>query len=180
MRSRNTLRRAFLGSVAAAGLTLAASASAVSVPQSLTHQGRLYDASNQPVSATLSVVFSIYADGTATTPLWTETDQITFEEGYFSVSLGGATPFTANLFDGSVRYLGITVGAEPEMTPRVSVQSVPYAMVAGDAIGNIHPTSVSINGTTVINAQGNWTGPSTGLAGPTAPASRPRTRASRP
>src|SRR5262249_41533674 len=135
------------------------------VPPTMTHQGRLFDASDKPISDTLPVQFAFYADANATTPLWSEAAQITFDEGYFSASLGATTPFSVGLFDGSVRYLGITVGSDPEMTPRVRVQSVPYALMAGDVTGDIHPTSVSVNGTTIIDAQGNWTGSTAGLAG---------------
>ena len=125
--------------LACGALGLAGSAGAVGVPQTITHQGRLYDASNKPVSGMLTVKFAVYASPNAAMPLWSESDMLTFDEGYFSVSLGETTPFTTNLFDGSVRYLGITVGADPEMTPRVPVQSVPYAILAGDVNGDIHP-----------------------------------------
>jgi hypothetical protein len=158
-----------VGAFGAALLALAPFGSAAGVPQTIVHQGRLYDATNKPVTGTISVAFAVYADDTTKTALWTETDMVTFEEGYFSVALGATTPFTANLFDGSVRYLGITVGTDPEMTPRAAVRSVPYAILAGDVNGDIHPTSVSINGTTVIDSMGNWTGPTSGLQGPTGP-----------
>jgi Collagen triple helix repeat (20 copies) len=160
---RNVLSAAAL---AAAGLAGMGSASAQGVPQTVTHQGRLYDANDKPINSTLPVQFAIYASAAATTSLWTETDMITFDDGYFSVSLGATTPFVAGLFNGSVLYIGITVGTDPEMTPRAPVQSVPYAMVAGDAIGDIHPTSVSVGGMTVINSSGAWVGSSSGLQGP--------------
>ena len=154
---------------ACGALASAGTASAAGVPKTITHQGRLYDGSSKPVSGTLAVKFAIYADATTTTALWTETDMLTFDEGYFSVSLGASMPFTATLFDGSVRYLGITVGADPEMTPRAPVQSVPYAILAGDVNGDIHPTSVIVNGTTVIDSTGTWTGGVAGLQGPAGP-----------
>jgi Collagen triple helix repeat (20 copies) len=158
------------GVLAAALATTVSSAAVAGVPQTITHQGRLYDASNELVSGTLAVQFAIYAGPTTTTSLWTETDMIAFDEGYFSVSLGQATPFGAGLFDGAVLYMGITVGTDPEMTPRAPVQSVPYAMVAGDAIGDIHPTSVSVGGMTVIDSGGQWVGSTAGLQGPMGPA----------
>ncbi|MFT3764704.1 MAG: hypothetical protein QM820_04185 [Minicystis sp.] len=163
-------RASVIAILAAGAIAMSTPAAAAGVPQTLTHQGRLYDAADQPLDATLSVKYAIYADASATTPLWTETDTITFDEGYFSVTLGQTTPFTAGLFDGSVRYLGITVGNDPEMKPRVPVHSVPYALVAGDAVGDIHPTSVSVNGTTVIDSTGNWVGAPAGMAGPPGPA----------
>ena len=58
--------------IAAAGLGSSASAN---VPQMVTHQGRLYDASEKPITRqTLSVTFALYCDPTTTTAVWTETD----------------------------------------------------------------------------------------------------------
>jgi hypothetical protein len=42
--------------------------------------------------------------------------------------------------------------------------------MANHAVGDITPTSISINGATVIDATGNWVGSPTGLVGPTGPA----------
>jgi hypothetical protein len=168
MRSR--LSRVILAA-AVASLGLATTpAAAKNVPGTLTHQGRLFDAADKPVAATVTVSFAIYANATGGTALWTETHSVTFDDGYFSVSLGSVTPFPATLLDGSVRYLGVTVGSDVEMSPRVNVASVPYAIVAGDAIGDLHPTSITINGTTIIDSTGNWTGPTSGLQGPAGPA----------
>jgi hypothetical protein len=164
---RATIVGIMLGAAALAGVR---TSRASGVPQTITHQGRLYDATDKPVSGTLAVEFAIYADATTKTALWTETDMITFDTGYYSVSLGVATPFPANLFDGTVRYLGITVGTDAEMTPRAPVQSVPYAILAGDVNGDIHPSSISVNGKTIIDNTGTWTGNMAGLQGPAGPA----------
>jgi hypothetical protein len=168
MRLFQPVHRGLLGSILAAGvLGLAGPAPAAGVPQTIMHQGRLYDAAGQPINTTLSVVLALYADAVTATPLWTETDMVAFEDGYFSVGLGETTPFQASLFNGSVRYLGIAVGGDPEMSPRATVQSVPYALVAGDAIGDIHPASISVGGTTVIDSTGQWVGSQAGIQGPT-------------
>jgi hypothetical protein len=132
--------------IAGAIISLAPAPSmAADVPQTLTHQGRLYDASGNAVTGIVEVEFNIYDAPDAGVPVWTEKLSVTFDEGYFSVQLGATKPFGA-LFDGSVRYFGIKVGADPEMAPRVAIRSVPYAMVAGNAIGDITPTSISIGG----------------------------------
>jgi Collagen triple helix repeat (20 copies) len=162
---RTFLRRGLLASVAAAVLTVAAVAMAGDVPQTLTHQGRLYDEKGAPVQGTLLVKFNLYDKIDAKTPLWTEKLDVPFDDGYFSANLGLQTPFKG-IFDGSARYMGIQVGADAEMTPRVDVNSVPYALVAGNVIGDITPTSLSINGVTVIDATGKWIGDPTGIAGP--------------
>ncbi len=163
--NRTFVRRGLLASAVAAALSITAVAMAADVPQTLTHQGRLYDDTGAPVKGSLAVTFNIYDAADAATPIWSETMDVPFDDGYFSASLGQKVPF-AGIFDGSALYMGIQVGADPEMKPRVDVNSVPYALVAGNAIGDITPTSVSINGATVIDATGKWVGDTTGITGP--------------
>jgi hypothetical protein len=151
--------------VVAAISTLAAAAVA-GVPATLTHQGRLFDASGAPLGVTVAVQFSIYGAATGGAPLWTETHQLTLDAGYYSVALGSTASFGAGLFDGSPRYLGIKVGTDAEMSPRAQIASEPYALVAGDAVGDIHPTSVTVNGQVIIDSAGHWVGSPTGLVGP--------------
>src|SRR4051812_11167145 len=95
--------RALRGMVGAAlvagGILGTTSVALAAVPKTITHQGRLYDATDKPVDATLSVTFAIYASAAGGAPIWTETDSIAFDDGYFSVSLGEATPFGAPVFD---------------------------------------------------------------------------------
>jgi len=170
--TRNTKRRWLTLSLMSVLLLLVGleSSAWAQVPDTITHQGRLYDDAGLPVSDTLDVEFALYSGPATGASLWSETHSITFDEGYFSVALGSLTPFSTTTFDGSLRYLGITVGADPEMAPRVTVASVPYALVAGDARGDIHPTSVEIQGAgIVINSSGQWVGSPTGLQGPQGP-----------
>ncbi|HRI70161.1 MAG TPA: collagen-like protein, partial [Polyangium sp.] len=164
-----TVRRWIAAGLIVGGLSVGTHDASAAVPQTITNQGRLFDAEGAPIDGALDVVFSIYDAPDATTPIWQEKLVVTFEEGYYSVSLGADTPFGAGVFDGSIRYFAITIGADPELLPRAPMQSVPYAMLAGDVNGDIHPTSVSIGNIEVINNNGEWVGPTTGLVGPTGP-----------
>ncbi|MEZ4296530.1 MAG: hypothetical protein R3B70_16275 [Polyangiaceae bacterium] len=160
--------------VAVAALSLAgvASPALAKVPATLTHQGRLFDANGDPLNDTVSITFSLY-DGPAAgaQQVWEETVTVSVEDGYFSAALGETTPIDGTILDGSERWLGVAVGADPEMTPRFGVRSVPYALFAGDVTGDIHPTSVEIAGFgPVINESGQWVGDPAGLIGPTGPA----------
>jgi hypothetical protein len=158
-----------LAAILGAGLVLGtASVAAADVPATLTQQGRLFDKAGMPLNQTVSVTFNIYDGQNDNLPKVSETIDIPFEDGYFSVSLGEINSLKG-IFDGKVKYLGIAVGNDAEMTPRSVIQSVPYAMVAGDAVGDIHPTSVTVNGTQVIDSKGNWVGPNSGLVGPAGP-----------
>lgn len=127
----STVRNCMLGSLAAAQLLFAAPAAlGAAVPATVGYQGRLYDQNGNPVSGTMSVTFALYAGGSGGTAVWSETQSVSFANGYFAVQLGSVTAFGTTAFDGTVRYLGVKVGTDAEMTPRTAVASVPYALLA--------------------------------------------------
>jgi len=155
-----------LAAAGAAALLLTA-ANAYSVPQIIQQQGRLYDAQGEPVQGELTVVFKVYASQDAATPLWFEEHKLSFSGGFFSVALGSVSPFDGSVFDGSERFIGVTVEDDTEMSPRAVVTSVPYALLASDVDGDIHPTTVSIDGYgPVIDENGKWVGDPSSLKGP--------------
>ncbi len=108
------------------------------VPLLINYQGRLNNASGQPLTGVYDIVFSIYDVDTAGTLLWSETQSVTVTKGLFNVLLGSQTPLFEDIFLG-VNYLGIKVGTDPEMTPRQQMVSVPYAIRAmnADELGEI-------------------------------------------
>src|SRR6188474_1868438 len=126
-------------SVAALALSSFSSSTEAAVPNGITQQGRVLDTDGNPVTTEVAMTFTIYDDPTAVGAaheLWTEVLNIQLDDGYFSARIGedGDNKSPATLFDGSVRYLGITVGSDDELSPRARLASVPYAFVAGDAI----------------------------------------------
>jgi hypothetical protein len=154
-------------------LALAAEARAAA-PALLSEQGRLLDKNDRPVLGPVPMVFALYTAPTGGAPFWTETHTVTLDDGYFAETLGATTPIDVAAFaSGAPVYLGIKVGSDAEMTPRQEIVSVPYALsaaVASDVVGDIHPASVSIGDTLVIDEDGTWVGPSSGLVGPAGPA----------
>jgi hypothetical protein len=143
------------------------------VPSTVTHQGRLYDSAGAPVDDVLPMTFRLY-DGSGA-QVWIETLAVTFAEGYYAAELGSVVPFAPEwLAAQDDLELGIAIGNDPELTPRSPLTSVPYALVASDAVGDLHPTSVTVGGQLVIDADGNWVGPgglngATGAMGATGP-----------
>jgi hypothetical protein len=137
-------------------IILAAPSAFAAVPNTITQQGRLLNTDGTPATGTVMMTFSLYADGTTATNIWTETQSVTLDDGYFSVQLGSMTSFTPPVFDGSARFLGLKVGTDSEMTPREEVTSVPYAFMAQNAVGDITPTSLTIGGASgaVIQSDG--------------------------
>lgn len=102
------------------------------IPQTIAYQGRL-NGPGGPISDTLTMTFTIYDKKTGSVPplvpLWTETyPAVVVDEGHFSVELGSINPLAPALAFDVPYFLGITVGSDPEMTPRLAFTSAGYAL----------------------------------------------------
>ena len=128
-----------------AGLFWVQNASALSVQQTspssasgtIAYQGRLADGNGQPIeAATHPMVFRLYAsDAADAIPLWTEnwtaSSAVEVSDGLFNVMLGSLEPIPQSVITGNDSlYLGISVGSDDEMTPRIQLGTVPYAAQA--------------------------------------------------
>ena len=101
------------------------------------YQGRLATSSGTPFTGLQSMEFRLYALPTGGTPLWTEYwtggNAVNVSDGLFSVLLGSLTvnPSLASVVQGNTQlWLGITIGTDTEMTPRVQLGSAAYSMQA--------------------------------------------------
>jgi hypothetical protein len=150
-----------------ASVALSGAAWAGTVPARLTEQGRLFRKDNgMPMTGMVALTFSIYSAPSGGTAVFQEMFNVTLDEGYFSVQLGSSKPLPSALWDGSPKYIGLKVADDSEMTPREEMDSVPYAIVAQDAVGDIHPSTVTVGGKLIIDTNGRWVGDTTGLQGP--------------
>lgn len=99
-------------------------------------QGRVLDASGEPITGNLSLSFSIYTDSTGGTALWSEMHpSVMAENGLVSVQLGSVTPFPDELFSHPVLYLGVEVESDGEMSPRTELTSSGQAFHAATVTG---------------------------------------------
>ncbi len=112
-------------------LTIVPYPSHAAIPPTINYQGYLTDAAGVPVNGTVQMVFSIYNVAVGGSALWTQTQSVAVAKGVYNVTLGGAT-LIALPFDVQY-YLGVAVGADPEMTPRQALTSVAYAFRAKTA-----------------------------------------------
>ncbi len=113
-------------------LILAAAITA-DVPQMINYQGRLTDDTGTPVAdGPYLIKFKIYGSAAGDDSLWYSGYQsVTVTDGLFTYQLGTSPSFPHDLFEGdTTRYLGITVGVDPEISPRTRVLSVAYAYQA--------------------------------------------------
>ena len=128
-------------------LVLAQSAGALPLPSTLSaprstpstgaiaYQGRLADADGNPLTSTINMSFRLYDAASGGTPLWEEqwagSNGVQVSDGLFNVMLGSLTQIPISQFTNYQSLsLGITVGTDDEMTPRVQLGSVPFAMQA--------------------------------------------------
>lgn len=101
----------------------------------LAYQGRLATSSGQPLTQTVNMSFRLYNAASGGTSLWTEqwtgASSVQVSDGLFNVMLGSLTPIPQTVLTGNSNlFLGITVGTDGEMTPRVQLGSVPFATQA--------------------------------------------------
>jgi hypothetical protein len=101
------------------------------VPDKINYQGMLTTPDGQPVNAAVSIVFKLYNTAAGGSALYAETQTVAVSNGVFNAVIGAATPLLLP-FDVPY-YLGVTVGADPEMTPRQPVLASPFALQAAEA-----------------------------------------------
>ena len=181
------------GGLAAMALCMLLFSQAVqaTVPSRLVIQGYLSDRSSQlPLHGTYTLTTTLYDlsgrttdyqndGGTNTDPLglgavlWTEDMTVSVENGRYSLVLGDSdsNPLPDDLLESSQVELGLAINGDSEMSPRlvVTTGSVPYALQAREAEqvnGDITPRTVSVADQLLINANGEWVGPDSGLVGP--------------
>lgn len=64
--------------------------------------------------------------------LWEETKLVSFTAGLFTTALGNNTAFPASLAFDQPLYLSVQVSPDPEMTPRLPLAAVPFALSIPD------------------------------------------------
>jgi hypothetical protein len=148
------LRKSFMLLVMGAVMFLFTGVTTAQVPGVMNYQGKLTTASGGCLNDTVQMTFTIYDDEFGTTAEWTETQyDVAVKEGVFSVLLGNAgSPIPASVFDGSVKYLGVQVESDPEMTPLKPMGSVAYAFNSATAAPDADWT---ISGDDVYRLDGN-------------------------
>jgi len=137
------------------------------VPLSINYQGYLTDDMGSPVpDGIYSIQFTIYSTESGSSNLWSSgVRSIQVTDGFFTHLLGSIAPMPVILFDSdSSRYLGITVGTDPECIPRTKISSAAYAYhtaiadhadVADDLSAGASVDPSKIDGTAAVLADKN-------------------------
>jgi len=107
-------------------------------PDSLSFQGYLTDDVGDPVTGFPNLTFKLYKNGTQ---VWSQTkNSVAVADGLFDVVLGGvgAASLDTVAFDQPIE-LGITVGTDPEISPRTTLAASAYAL----GIRGLHAVAAS-------------------------------------
>lgn len=126
----------------------------------ISYQGRLADVSGTPLTGNFNLEFRIYDVPTGGVSLWDEFwtggNSVAISDGLFSVMLGSLNPTLVSAIEGhNELYLGITVGTDSEMIPRIQLGSVPFSMQAQTAQtvpdGSISSVKLSTDAVMTVN-----------------------------
>ncbi len=104
-----------------------------------TYQGQLKQ-NGAPVNGSINLTFKLYGGSTGGAPLGTVSQAVNAANGLFTTELD-----FGNVFDGSERWLGISIGSDPELTPRQQLTAVPYALFASGV--NTSTVQARVSGT---------------------------------
>lgn len=133
------------------------------VPQKMNYQGYLTDPGGTPIHGMVTMVFSIYEVAAGGTALWSETQSVVVNQGVYSINLGNITPVSLP-FD-KAYYLGVKVGSDPEMTPRIPLTSVGYAFTSNTAFNLVCSGCVSQSELSFTPGDITAVYPGTGMSG---------------
>jgi hypothetical protein len=101
----------------------------------ISYQGRLADTGGNPITGFQNMEFRLYDVPIGGSPLWEEFwtggNSVQVSDGLFNVMLGSLNSDLTSVVQGNTQlYLGVTVGTDSEMSPRVQLGSVPFSMQA--------------------------------------------------
>jgi hypothetical protein len=132
------------------------------IPRTLSYQGVLTDNVGKPrPDGSYSFTFRFYTLPTGGTAIWSELKSLPVKNGLFSTALGEQTPFGAAVSFDKQYWLGIQVGNEPELSPRIALTSVGYSFsslradTARVSVASLADTTWKHSGANVYRMNGN-------------------------
>lgn len=120
---------------------LAASAHA-DVPRLISYQGKLTDASDNPINGTVDLDVRFSNAPVLGLLLWSELhNDVPVDNGLFTIVIGSQTPggVPNSALDTSTPYFSVSVNGQPEVTPRVRIGMAPFAARAVGAEDLVRP-----------------------------------------
>ena len=139
---RNTPNRLAAGGWLLMALVLLSPPAGAQVPYLIRYQGQAVDSQGVPLEGPYNLTFRLYDAETGGNKVWEEAQaNVPLTGGHFSVllgqiaTLGGAAGPSVDW--SKPRWLSLQVGADPELSPRQRITSVPLAIMAEQLTGPI-------------------------------------------
>ena len=137
-------------------------AAAWALPDQILQEGLLLDDGDQPLEGQHRLRVRLYPAAAGGQPIFEEVHPaVVVFQGYYAIAIGSEQALPDGIFARPALYLGLSIDGGPELTPRTPLGKVPAAFVADvaqDAVGDIHPSTVSIGERLVIDGNGRWVG----------------------
>lgn len=116
-------------------MTVVVGSASAAVPHVFNYQGYVSDLDGVPLDGDFNLVFRIYDVSSGADPaLWTETHTLVeVSKGVFSVLLGSLVDLPPAVLEEDALWVGVTVGTDTEIAPRLQVTSTPWAYRAAIA-----------------------------------------------
>jgi len=126
-------------------------------PNTISYQGVLTDAGGNIVTdGSYNLTFKLYDNPTGGADIWQEVQLVTVTKGIFNVNLGNVSSLTIS-FD-KPYWLGITVGAGSELSPRIELTSSAYSLMTRSIMnGQVVKSINSLKDYVVLSAGSNVT-----------------------
>lgn len=125
---------AAIGGTAVARTGLFAPTAPAASNNTFAYQGRIANAAGAPLSGVFPMSFRLYSQAIAGVPLWSEdwiaSNSVRVSDGLFNVMLGSLVAIPNTIVANNVLWLGVSVGGDSEMSPRVQLGTVPFSLQA--------------------------------------------------
>ena len=115
------------------------------VPRIISYQGFLTDELKNPISGDKILTVSFYEVPDEGAAIWQEIKVVAVVDGVFNTYLGNENPL--NLPFDKTYWLGIKVGAEAELVPRIQLSTSPYSFNSLSVADSIITTSKLVDST---------------------------------
>jgi len=132
------------------------------IPRTLSYQGVLTDNTGKPrPDGNYTFKFCLYGSNSGGSPIWCESKSLPVKNGLFSTVLGEQALFGAAVKFDQQYWLGIQVGNEPELSPRIALTSVGYSFsslradTASVSVASLADTTWRHSGENIYRLNGN-------------------------
>ena len=152
-------------------LSLLSTPDSFAVPHQLTQQGRLLDTDGIPLEGIQSVEFRLYNDPFSGSLMWSESQNIQMNNGFYAVILGGDVnnnPLDDQLLMNNTLFLEIEIEGTGPLNPRKPIHATPYTRISQKSValegGQVNASDIQVNGVSVIDSNGSWVGPAISIS----------------